>query len=333
MDSSTLPAGKLPPALLAELLAAGPELPSDVLLGPSVGEDACAIRVAEGVLVAAADPITLTGDDVGSHAVVINANDVAVCGARPRWFLATVLLPEGTSVAAVRALFAGMREGLAEFGAALVGGHTEVTASVRQPVVSGHMLGVCAAEQLVRTSGARPGDTVVQVGPAPVEGAYVLAVEAAHRFEGPGAPPAAVLERARGALREPGISVVEPALRCAALGASALHDPTEGGLATGLAEVAQASGVGLEIDRDAVLWFEPGLELCRAVAADPWGTLASGALVATFPEDAASHALTALRADHHTAAPIGRVIAEQSVRYSDGVELPRFERDELSRVL
>ena len=87
-----LPAGKLAPDLLARLIAT--DLPPEVRLGPRVGEDACAIAVEAGTLVAATDPITLTGSGVGAHAVVINANDVAVTGARPRWFLACVLLPE-----------------------------------------------------------------------------------------------------------------------------------------------------------------------------------------------------------------------------------------------
>ena len=81
-------------------------LPPEVRLGPRVGEDACAIGVEAGTLVAAMDPITLTGSGVGAHAVVINANDVAVTGARPRWFLACVLLPEGSTANDAEALFA-----------------------------------------------------------------------------------------------------------------------------------------------------------------------------------------------------------------------------------
>ena len=107
--SRPLPTGKLPPALLDELLRTAPPLPGEIRIGPGIGEDACAIDVPAGTLVAATDPITLTGSGVGSHAVVVNANDVAVMGVRPRWFLAAVLLPPGTGEDAVRALFAGMR--------------------------------------------------------------------------------------------------------------------------------------------------------------------------------------------------------------------------------
>ena len=119
--NARLPTGKLPPKLLAELLADGPPLPEEVRLGPAPGEDACAIELPAGTLIAATDPITLTGAGVGAHAVVINANDVAVMGARPRWFLATVLLPEGTHENEVRELFRGTRLALRDCGAALSG--------------------------------------------------------------------------------------------------------------------------------------------------------------------------------------------------------------------
>src|SRR5262245_13941358 len=178
-------------------------------------------------------------------------------GVRPRWFLAAVLLPEGSGEAEVRELFASLRAGVEEAGVALVGGHTEVTAAVRQPVVVGQMLGIAEDGRFVPTGGARPGDAIVQAGPAPVEAAAVLAAEARDRLD---SVDVATLARACGALREPGISVVEAALAAAELGATALHDPTEGGLATGLAELAEASGVRIVVDPEGVIWVEPGSE-------------------------------------------------------------------------
>ena len=233
-----LPTGKVPSPLLAVLLDEFGALPPEVRLGPAIGEDGCAIAVPSGVLVAATDPITLTGVDVGRLAVIVNANDVAVMGVRPRWFLATVLLPPGTSDRAVRELFAAMRAGLAEVGAALVGGHTELTPAVTKPVVVGQMLGIAEEARLVTTGGARPGDVVVQIGPVPVEGAAVLAAEARAQLEG---VDPAVLAAAARALDDPGVCVVEAALAAADLGATALHDPTEGGIAAGLHELAAAA--------------------------------------------------------------------------------------------
>lgn len=322
-----LPPGKLAPELLARLIET--RLPPEVRLGPRIGEDACAIEVAAGTLVAATDPITLTGSGVGAHAVVINANDVAVTGARPRWFLACVLLPEGSTASEAQALFAGMRRALDEVGAVLVGGHTEVTGAVRQPLVVGQMLGM-AEERTVPTGGLRPGDAVVQVGPAPVEGAAVLAeVLPSERL-------ATVsddsLDAARSALEAPGISVVEPALAAARAGAAALHDPTEGGLSAGLHEMADASGVALTLEPDRIAWFEPGVALCAAAGLDPWGTLASGTLLAGFAPDRLDRALRELALAGHDATVIGRAEAGSGVAFADGDPLPRHERDELSRL-
>ena len=325
--SAPLPAGKLAPALLERLIET--RLPPEVRLGPRIGEDACAIEVAAGTLVAATDPITLTGSGVGAHAVVINANDVAVTGARPRWFLACVLLPEGSTASDAEALFAGMRRALDEVGAVLVGGHTEVTGAVRQPLVVGQMLGM-TGERTVPTGGLRPRDAMVQIGPAPVEGAAVLAEVL---------PPARLatvsddtLGAARSALEAPGISVVEPALAAARAGATALHDPTEGGLSAGLHEMADASGVALTLDPDRIAWFDPGLALCAAAGLDPWGTLASGTLLAGFAPDRLERALRDLARAGHEARVIGRAEAGSGVAFTDGAPLPRHERDELSRL-
>jgi hydrogenase maturation factor len=301
-----------------------------VLLGPAVGEDACVIQIPSGVLVAATDPITLTGSGVGAHAVVINANDVAVTGVRPRWFLVTVLLPVGTTGDEVRLLFRETREALTRIGASLVGGHTEVTPVVRQTVVVGQFLGLSEGGRYVRTGGVECGDVVLQIGPAPVEGAAVLAGEVGERLKD---LPASLVRSARGAIEEPGISIVEPALEAARLGAHALHDPTEGGLATGLHELAEASGLALVVDETRVVWFEPGVAVCEALGADPWGTLASGTLLAAFEPGAARAACSELAARGLGVAEIARAEEGSGVRTRGGRPVRHFDSDEVARVL
>lgn len=325
-----LSAGKVPVGLLTELLGDLPGSPPGVLLGPAVGEDACALDVGGGVLVAAADPITLTGAGVGRMAVVVNANDVAVMGVRPRWFLATVLMPEGSDEDEIRSLFAGMRQALDGVGAVLVGGHTEVTPVVRQPVVVGQMLGWSAGGRFITTGGVRPGDVIVQVGQAPVEGAAVLAAELGGQLEGLDPD---VVRSAAGALDDPGISVVEGALAAAELGATALHDPTEGGLAAGLHEMAVAAGVALRIDANRVAWFPPGVAVCGALGADPWATLASGALLCSFGRRDADAAVHTLAERGHPATAIGVAEPGRGVGDSEGRPIPWPGRDEVARLL
>jgi len=330
MTKPRLPAGKLPVELLRRLLHRYCRASDDLLLPPAVGEDAGVIGIKGGALVAATDPITLTGREVGGHAVVINANDVAVMGVRPRWFLAVILLPIGATEADVTELFQNMQNALDGLGAVLVGGHTEITTAVVQPVVVGQMLGFQEDGKFVRTAGVRSGDAILQIGPAPIEAAAVFANEAEDLLDD---VLPEVLSQARGALETPGISVVEPALRAAALGATALHDPTEGGLSAGLYELAEASNLALRVDPDAALWFAPGKIICVALGADPWGVLASGALLAAFPRDLADRAQTTLATEGYTTAVLARAEPGKGVRTSDGCALRRYEQDEVSRVL
>jgi hydrogenase expression/formation protein HypE len=330
IPSDDLPPGKLPVALLAELLGGLPPLPADVLVGPAPGEDACALAVGGAVLVAATDPITLTGAEAGRLAVLVNANDVAVMGAAPRWFLAAILLPTGSTAGDVHALFASVTGALAEVGAALVGGHTEVTPAVRHAVVVGQMLGTAAGGRVVTTGGARPGDVLVQVGAVPVEGAAVLAAEAGDRLA---TLDPDVRRAAAAAVDDPGISVVDPALAAAHLGATAMHDPTEGGLAAALDELARASATSVRVDSKAVAWFDPGVAVCRALGADPWATLASGCLLATFPADDAAAAVATLGAGGRPAAVIGGIHAGPAGVWVDGAPLDAPARDEVARVL
>jgi hydrogenase maturation factor len=325
-----LPAGKLSAVLLERLLGDIGPLPPEVVVGPAVGEDACAIEVEAGVLVAASDPITLSGADLGRAVITINANDIAVTGVRPRWFLATVLLPFGTTESEVERLFGDMRGALSALGAVLVGGHTEVTGVVTNPVVVGHMLGMAQAGRIVTTSGVRPGDALVQVGKVPIEGAAVLAHEHAGALA---STPRTSVEAAAAAMDDPGISVVEAAIAAAELGATAMHDPTEGGIAAGLWELASAAQVALRIDRDRIAWFAPGLDVCRAMGADPWATLASGMLLAAFPRRAASDAVQRLTARGYDAVIIGLAEPGEGVRDTDGRPIPWPDRDEVARLL
>jgi hydrogenase expression/formation protein HypE len=335
--SPFLPVGKLRPAFLGALLTRHPITDPRVFVGPRVGEDAAVLDMGDRFLVATSDPITFATDDPAWYAVQVNVNDIAVRGACPRWFLATLLLPEGrTDEDAVARLFEEIMAACAEVDVTLVGGHTEVTAGLERPIVVGTMLGEVAKDKLVTTGGARVGDAVVLTKGVPLEGAALIAREKEAELRAQGIRPA-VIARAKGFLRQPGLSVLpEAEIACELATVHAMHDPTEGGVATALHELAIAAGVGLRIDRSRITVVPEGAELCRVFGLDPLGTIASGSLLMTLsPADAGVviHALAREGIDSHY---IGQVVPrEQGLLLVDGSyqePLPIFEQDEITKL-
>ncbi|OGK77501.1 MAG: hydrogenase expression/formation protein, partial [Candidatus Rokubacteria bacterium GWC2_70_16] len=302
-----------------------------------VGEDAAVLDMGDRYLVATTDPITFATEEMGRYAVHVNANDLAVRGALPLWFLATLLLPEGqTTETSVEGIFAEMAEACGEIGVSLVGGHTEITAGLERAVVVGAMLGEVAKDRLVTTSGARPGDWLLLTKGIPLEGAALIARERGDEAERRGVP-RAVVARAREFLRAPGISVLpEARLACGAVRVHAMHDPTEGGLATACWELAQAGEVGLRIERERIPVLAEGEQLCRAFGLDPLGTIASGALLLAVDAAAAEAVVAACRGGGVACAVIGEVRpAGEGVTLVSGgraAPMPGFPQDEISRL-
>jgi hydrogenase maturation factor len=294
--------------------------------------------VGEYYLVAKTDPITFATDDIGWYAVNVNANDIACMGAQPKWFLATALLPAGRADAAMaETIFNQIIEACAGLNIALVGGHTEITYDLPRPIVVGAMLGEVAKDKLVSSAGARVSDIVLFTKFAPLEGTALIAREKEPDLRTRGFADD-FIARAKEFLREPGISVVRDALIAADAGwATALHDPTEGGIATGLWELAHASRVGLEIDEDAIPFAEEGRALCAAYGLDPFGVIASGSLLVTTPADKADHLKNLFASANIRCAAIGRVVPQEDgvtlVRGTTRRALPRFDADEITRIL
>jgi hydrogenase maturation factor len=338
MDADhVLKAGKLPASLLGPLLARIEKRDPRVLLGAGIGRDAALISFGATTLIAKTDPVTFATDLIGWYAVQVNANDIACCGGEPKWFLATVLLPENTTAGLAASIFEQLTQAAAELNIDLVGGHTEITIGLPRPVIAGMMLGEARADRTITPGGARPGDVLVLTKGVAIEGTALLAREAPARLRAAGVPEA-VISGARRFLHDPGISVVAAARAAAAAGGvTAMHDPTEGGLATALAEIGAAAGCGVEVDAPAVSVYPETAAICSALGADPWGLISSGALLIATAPDKTEAVLGAVRATGSAAAVIGRLTERAAgyavVRKGQRAPLPRFERDEIARLL
>jgi len=275
--------------------------PAEVPQGAAAGEDAAAIPVGEELLVVSADPCSLAADRVGTLAVHVACNDVAASGGRPRWLTSTVLLPPADARATLDRVADQLDRAAREVGATIVGGHTETLAALDRPLCS--MTAFGPADRFVPTAGASAGDRLLLTGGAGIEATAILATDFGDDLRGRGAVDDALLDRAAGFLDS--VSVVPDA---AALRphATALHDPTEGGVLAGLVELARASGVRAVVERDAVPVAAETGALCRAAGVDPLSVFGSGALLAAVPDDRADAALDALADAGIQGAEIGR---------------------------
>jgi hydrogenase expression/formation protein HypE len=329
------PAGKLPTADLSRFISRYAHKDPSVVVSPGIGKDATVIAFGERYLIAKTDPITFATDEIGWYAVQVNANDVASMGGRPRWFLATLLLPEGrTDSETVGGIFAQISGACRDLDILLCGGHTEITYGLDRPIVVGQMLGEVAPEKLVRPERVRPGDAILLTKGIAIEGTALIArekkglsrvfgeewIQSCHKF-----------------LKSPGISVVEDArIACQSAEVHALHDPTEGGLATGLHELAQAAGVGLCVEREEITVFPETERLCRKLKIDPLGLIASGALLVVVPLPASGGVIRALEERGIAAKVIGRTWEKRKgvkMRTAGKLSnLPVFPRDEVARL-
>lgn len=328
------PLGKLPSDFLAKLLSQAPVTDPRVLIGPGSGLDCAVIDMGERFLVFKSDPITFTTDQIGWYAVQVNANDIATTGGVPRWMLATLLLPEGKATPElVQGIFDQLSQACAGLGISLVGGHTEVTYGLDRPVISAALVGEVEKGRLVRPDGARPGNQLLLTKGVPVEAVSILAREFAEPLKM--VLSADELQEARNYLVKPGISVVRDAQIAVRAGrVRAMHDPTEGGLAAALWELAEASRVHLVVDPQRVSVPDLARRICDQLGINPLASIASGALLMAVEADDAGVIISALEAERIPCANIGQVEPgkEPGVFTPDGKPLARPRRDEIARL-
>ena len=320
--------GKLGPDALAEVLAATGADDAAVEVGAAYGEDAAAIGLsgASETLVVAADPLSLAADAVGELAVHVACNDVAASGADPRWLTHTLFLPDADA-ARRRTVIEQVDATARDLGVAIVGGHTEVLPSLDRPLCSMTALGT--TDRFVSSGGAEPGDRLLLTKGAGIEATAILASDFREACAEAGVA-TETLDAAAAFLDDVSVVPDAAAVRDAA---TAMHDPTEGGLLTALVETASASGTELAVERERVPVRPETRACCDALDVDPLATFGSGALLAAVPPKRVDDALDSLADADIDAAVIGDVRAADerdagSVRL-DGDRIDEAPRDEL----
>ncbi|MFX1476083.1 MAG: AIR synthase family protein, partial [Promethearchaeota archaeon] len=307
-----LHAGKVPPKILKDhvfpfLGASDP----DILLEPGIGRDAAVLQIGRRILVATTDPITGAIQNMGAYAVHICANDIATFGVLPRWFLVTILLPEGTDTNILRDITTSMHNAAKSLNVAIIGGHTEVTPGIPRPIICGFMLGTASKGRYVTSTSAKPNNALILSKGVGIEGTSILAWDRGkdlrrHLDD-------ELIQQAQRFIEK--LSVVPEAIQAMELRAvTAMHDPTEGGVANGLHELADASKLGFIVNRGAIVIHEETRQICDILQIDPLNLIASGAMLMAVKPSKAHKVLAALEQIDVDASIIGTLVENPKTR-------------------
>jgi hydrogenase maturation factor len=312
--------------VLSRLGARRPE----TLVHAALGVDAAAIEFEGWACVLKVDPITTASAGAGRLAVLVACNDLAAMGAEPLGVLPTLLFPAGVSAADVGELAAEIDAAARDLNVEVLGGHTEIAPGLGAPLVVMAAVGRARPDRLLTAAGARPGDALVLTKAAALEGTSILALDFAARLAGQ--VPEALLAEARAYRRE--LSVVPEGLAAAELGATAMHDPTEGGVVGALWEMAEASGTGFRVQEARIPVRPATTAICAALGVDPLRLIASGALLVACPDG--PRMVRGLGQRGVPAAIIGEVTTgPREIVHRDGraTSVDTSGRDELYRLL
>lgn len=274
MKAGKVPESILKRSIIKQIKTKRPE----ILIGAAVGEDCAVVELADDeVFVMSTDPITGTSHEVGSLAVHVTANDIASSGAEVIGVMLSVLLPEGTDEEELKTIMKQVEGTCHDLNIQTIGGHTEITRVVNQPVLTVTGVGKVKKDALITTGGARPGDDVVVTKWIGLEGTSIIAREKEDKLK----------ERftevfiRRAADFDKFMSVVPEAAVAVRHGVSAMHDITEGGVFGALWEVAEASGVGLDIDLMSIPIRQETIEVCEVFGISPYQLISSGSMLIT----------------------------------------------------
>jgi hydrogenase expression/formation protein HypE len=301
--------GKLPNRILKEMILDRlPAKRAEVLVRPGIGEDCSAVDFGEYACVLSSDPITGAASEIGRLAVHISCNDIASCGVEPLGLLVTLLAPAGISERELVNVMTQLTETAASLNVDILGGHTEITSSVNRLIINTTAIGRALKDRFVTTSGANPGDALVLTKWAGMEGAAILASDReAELSAGVGRQ---VVEEAKSYIDS--ISVIKEGLIAGSLGASAMHDVTEGGVLGALWEMCEASGTGCLVYKNLIPVTMSTSRICEYYNIDPLKLISSGCMLIACPD--AEGLVAELRSRNIPAAVIGRMTGDGKKR-------------------
>lgn len=334
-----LPAGKLPNDLLHQFLNDLALHDAALLIPPRVGEDIAAVNLdGREILILKSDPITFAIDSIGFYSVVVNTNDVATSGATPRWLLTTLLFPPETSAFQIRQVMTELDQVSRNQGLILCGGHTEITDAVNRTVVVGQVIGTVSREKLIDKRNMQAADCILLTKGIAVEGTSIIARELPDRLAALGMT-SLEIETCRQYLTDPGISITKEARIAADSGSvTAMHDVTEGGVATALRELSAAADRRIRVYPARIPILEETSTVCRLLELDPLGLIGSGSLLIACRKNACERLIHSIRQAGIEVVCIGEAgpegVGVEAFDETGGkaIAWPQFDVDEIARL-
>ncbi len=310
---------------------------SRVIMGSKLGEDAAVIDMGDKYLVAKTDPITFTTNKIGYYVVNVNVNDIVCTGALPKWFQSTVLLPEGSNEELITSIFKSIHDTCKSFNISVVGGHTEITSGLKRPIVIGSLLGEVDKDNLILTSNAKVGDDLILTKGVFIEGTSIIGYEK-EKFLLDCNFDLEFVRRCQNYLFNPGISVYKEAtLISSNFNVNAMHDPTEGGLLMGIAEMALSSKTGIEIYESKITVLPEPSKLSEIFGLNPLNTISSGSLLIAAKKNNTPKIIELLKKNDIRAEKIGKFIPKErglNIETIDGQiqKLVYSEKDQIVKI-
>jgi hydrogenase expression/formation protein HypE len=275
--------GKVPTKVLEEIVLKNLGAKrKDVILNPSVGEDAAIVKAGTTILAISSDPITGAENWLGWLAVHVSANDIATRGIQPRWFNSIILLPKNSTTKLIEEICTQMDKAARQLNVSITGGHCEITPGIKHPIVAGCAVGVAENGRYITTGGAKIGDLIILTKGTGIEGTAILASD--RKQELIKILDKNFVKKAENFFEK--ISVVKDALIAFRTGGvTAMHDPTEGGVAGGLHELADAANVGFQVYEEKIFIPDETRKICMHFKIDPLQLISSGSLLIVAEEN------------------------------------------------
>ena len=302
----------------------------EVLFGAGIGEDCSAVKLGKGeVCVISSNPVTGAGKIQGALAVYSAVNNLAASGAEAVGVMMTILLPEDFKESRLIELSEQIEEVCQQLQIQVIGGHTEVTMAVKEPVFSVTAIGKVKEHELRRAKGAKADQDIVMSKWIGMEGSVSIVAakekELLERF------PKAMIDQIKKML--PNCCVNAEAALAVKSGVSAMHDISSGGIYGALYELSEAAGVGLEIDLRAIPIRQETVEICEYLGLNPYYLKSGGSMLMVC--DHGQELVRLLEKEGIYAAVIGRTTSENAKAVINEGEISYLERpkaDELLKV-